>query len=69
MPSKYNAQKYAQMKANGYKDQRKWEKANMKAVTIKLHKEYEADVIAFLDGLDNKRQWFIDACRKAMIDE
>lgn len=63
-----NEQKYAQMRSVRYKDQKNWAKKNMKSVQVLLHKEYEADVIDFWNGLENKRQWFIETCRKAMED-
>jgi len=69
MSAETNAKKIAQIKASGYAAQKKWAKKTMKSVQVLLHREYEADVIAFWEGLDNKRQWFIDTCRRAMIDE
>ena len=63
-----NEQKYAQMRSVRYKDQKAYIKKHIKNVQIGLNRDSEADVIAFWDGLENKRQWFIETCRKAITE-
>lgn len=43
-----------------------YKKKTMKQVTLALHKANEADVIEFLDKVENKRQYLINLIRNDM---
>lgn len=48
---------------------RKFEKERTKQIGIRLNDRTDADIIAFLDKLDNKRAFILAAIRSAMAAE
>lgn len=60
MPDQRKAQKLAQMKAVGYKDQKKWAKNHLRTICVNMNRETDADIIAFWDSLpkDGKADFF-----------
>ena len=45
----------------------KFKKKMMKQVNLMLHREKESDIIEFLDGVPNKREYLINLIRSDMM--
>lgn len=45
----------------------KFKKEKMKQVNLMLHREKESDIIEFLDGVPNKREYLINLIRSDMM--
>lgn len=47
----------------------KWRKKAMKSYAFRFHREHDADIIAYLDAVDNRHQFIRDAVRNAIKKE
>lgn len=47
-----------------YSPQEKYQKENIKRVVLKLNKKTDADILAWLDSIDNKQGMIKDIIRK-----
>ena len=47
----------------------KWQKMATKSYSFRFHRENDADIIAYLDAVDNRHQFIRDAGRDAMNKE
>ena len=47
----------------------KWQKMATKSYSFRFHRENDADIIAYLDAVDNRHQFIRDAVRDAIKKE
>lgn len=66
MPDNRQDYKIEWARKNGYKFQKDWNKKNLKIISVNLNRSTDADIIDFWERLQNKAQWFRDACRSEM---
>lgn len=50
-------------------NKQKWERKNLKAISLKLNVKNEADVIKHLDKIPNKRAYIIELIRKDINED
>lgn len=54
----------AQMRAK-----KKWEKENIKQFKFRLHKDYDKEIISYLDEVSNKQEYFRNLITKDLIEK
>lgn len=61
-----NDRKLDQIKASGYKAQKKWNSEHLVSITIRLNREADRDIIEYWKGIERKAELFRKMCREEM---
>ena len=51
-------------KRTGYAAQKKYNTENIKRISLNLHREHDQDIIAILDGIEDKQNFIKESIRK-----